>query len=185
VNIVTDQYDTSEFTRQIECIVSAVISDASPLQFYVVKIDNWFGQKWLRYFRTREDQIKHQNFEPYIPPFKPSRIKSELLFTLGESHRYEESQLTKSLHKGKTSGPNRFPADSVIFWWSGNSKCNGRGSLITCVPTPVGPVSWYIELSEQYSWHPSVMKRISISQLEHYMCKPNPSNSDLLSSDSS
>jgi hypothetical protein len=193
VNIIPDKFDATDFTRQVECIVSSVVSEASPPQFYVVKIDNWFGQKWLRYFPKLEDQNKHKNFRPFIPPFKPSKIKSELLFTLGELHRYEESQLSKSLHRELTSGPNRFstsklfsfPTDAVIFWWSGNSKSNGRGSLITSVPTPVGPESWYIELSEQKSWYPSVMKRISISQLERYMCKTSQSNSDPISSDSS
>ena len=114
-----------------------------------------------------------------VPPFVPGRIVSETVFTLGESGEYVEGPPTKPIHIEQTSGANaarklsRLLPSAAIFWWSGKSAANGRGSLMAYLPTPDGHVPWYIELTGQDTWRPSVTKGITSSELQSYKAEAN------------
>ncbi len=174
MNVESDDSDAAEFTNQVEQIVGAVISAISPPEFYVVKVDNWFGPKWLAFSHKVMGAFGVASRELVVPPFVPSRVVSEAVFTLGESREYESGRPAKPIHIEQTSGANaarslsRLLPSAAIFWWSGNSAKNGRGSLMAYLPTPDGHVPWYIELSGQETWRPSITKGITISELERY-----------------
>jgi hypothetical protein len=166
--------DDAEFTNQVERLITSVISATSPAEFYVVKVDNWFGPKWLAFSHKVMGAFGLASRDLVVPPFVPNRIVSEAVYTLGESREYVKGSPPKPIHVEQVSSANagrklsRILPTAAIFWWSGQSATNGRGSLMAYLPTHDGHVPWYIELTGQETWRPSVTKGISSSELRSY-----------------
>lgn len=167
--------DTTEFTSRVEEIIISVILVTSPKELYVVKIDNWFGPKWVAFSHKVLGAFGVACRDLTIPPFVPNRVISETFFVLGETGGgYEERTAVKHLHINQSSDANanrklsRLLPNAAIFWWSGNTGNNGRGSLMAYLPTPDGHVPWYVGFSEKDTWHVSVTKGITIPELRAY-----------------
>ena len=41
--------DSAEFMRKVRALVSGVARDYKPARLYVIRIDNWFGPKWMHF----------------------------------------------------------------------------------------------------------------------------------------
>jgi hypothetical protein len=181
VDLEPTDSDSVEFTSEVAQLITSVVSATSPAVFYVVKVDNWFGPKWLAFSHKVMGAFGVASRDLVVPPFVPNRIVSEVIFTLANSGEYEKSDASKPIHVEQVSSANAgrklsiLLPNAALFWWSGQSATNGRGSLMAYLPTPDGHVPWYIELAGQETWGPSVTKGISSSELQSYQSQASAS----------
>jgi hypothetical protein len=159
--------DEPEFVRLVELAVNGVLRRHSPAALALVKIDNWFGWKWLgfsgtvfigRYARPGAWHIPSDRRprDPIrIPTFVPDRVVSQRRFVAPD---YQETDPGKLLHEDI---PSRVARDRIAAreepetapaWYSGNSKTNGRGSLMVYVPIGASHWPWYAELERGDPW---------------------------------
>lgn len=175
MNFQFDNSDDPEFASRVSRIVSSVVSATSPPEFYLVKVDNWFGPKWLAFSHKVLGAFGVASRDLVVPPFVPGRIVSEAVFVRGETGGYAATEPARPLHVTQNSAANaarklsRLLPRTAIFWWSGESATNGRGSLMAYLPTPDGHVPWYVELSGKLSWRPSVTKGVSGAEIQSYL----------------
>ena len=43
------QGDSAEFMKKMQALVVGVVRDYEPARLYVIRIDNWFGPKWMHF----------------------------------------------------------------------------------------------------------------------------------------
>jgi hypothetical protein len=158
--------DDSEFLAWVERIIAGVETRFETDQCYVIKIDNWFGQRWLGFSGKTLGALGVANLRLTLPPFVPSRVVSQRRF-LSEGTRPGQEQ---RLHVWQSSGQNlQRHADIVVheasvFWYSGGTKENHRASFMAYVLTPEGHWPWYIGLRKKETWE--VVEALGISRGE-------------------
>ena len=47
--VSTQQGDQAEFIEKARALAIGVVSECGPARLYVVRIDNWFGPKWMHF----------------------------------------------------------------------------------------------------------------------------------------
>jgi hypothetical protein len=94
--------DDLQFVEWVDSIIHAVIHRTQPAQIYVVKIDNWFGRRWLRFSGKASGALGVREAELTMPPFIPSRVVSEHRFLL----RGSNVKSLRRLHIHQKSGHN-------------------------------------------------------------------------------
>lgn len=109
-----------------------------------------------------------------VPPFKPSRVVSEEYF-VRISQKYEQLNPQIPVHlnleymelNAKRKTRILYPK-SALFWWSGNSLKNGRGSLMAYIPTQNTHLGWYVGHKYDAEWKTGILKGITQKELIHY-----------------
>jgi hypothetical protein len=103
MRISPDIDDSLEFIALVEQLCLGVVFRFNPKQFVVIKIDNWFGSKWLGFsgkvlgaMGSWNKPQDHPATEIRIPPFVPNRVVSERWFS---APSYDEVPSDKSIHK--------------------------------------------------------------------------------------
>ena len=154
--------DATEFVEQIGCAVNGLLSRYLPATLVVVKIDNWFGKRWLGFcgkflgvagvtLKTHSTPPKHIR----IPPFVPERVVSQHRFT---APSYDEIEPGELVHRQMPSRDAlrreaAFAAPgTALVWYSGNSEANGRGSLMVYLPIDSSYWAWYVGLKLGTPW---------------------------------
>lgn len=128
----SESLDDPEFLTWVEKIIAGVERRFETDQCYVVRINNWFGQRWLGFSGKSLGALRISKLRLTLPPFVPSRVVSQHRF-LSEGTRPGPQQ---RLHMWQRSGENlqRY-ADIVVheasvFWYSGGTKENNRASFM-------------------------------------------------------
>jgi hypothetical protein len=163
--------DDPEFVRQAVLAVNGILRRHTPAALVVIKIDNWFGWKWLGFsgkalgaigvWRIPSDRRPESQLR--VPPFVPERVVSQRRFT-GPS--FEEIDPGKPVHLQVPSGSalrrkvTIEEPKTALAWYSGNSKENGRGALMVYVPVGASHWPWYVELQREEPWHVSDAWRV-------------------------
>jgi len=81
----TQHGDSAEFMRKVQALVVGVVAlDSSPVCLYVIRIDNWFGPKWMhfagKFTAGKGFAIGVHKTTLHVPPFVPHRAVAERLF---------------------------------------------------------------------------------------------------------
>ena len=162
---ITPQFDDEpEFVRQVELAVNGILRRYSPVSLALIKIDNWFGRRWLYFSGKALGSVgiwqaptdRRPNNFLRIPPFVPERVVSQRRFIAPE---YREIDPGKLLHRHVTSSValERRAAEqepeTALVWYSGNSNANGRGALMAYIPVGTSYWPWYAELERAEPWH--------------------------------
>lgn len=138
MNIVPSDDDAPEFIAEINAILNGVLMSTTPQGLILVKIDGWFGPKWLSFSGKVIGAIPVWEDRLTIPPFVPNRVINQQVFSApnykGESlrqpiHKKLESVLALQRHDTTVAGK------VALAWYSGDSLKNGRGSLMTYLPS--------------------------------------------------
>ena len=173
VPIEIGQTDDVGFLERVNRIVNGTIASAQTPQVHVVKIDNWFGMTWLRFSGKILGALGIRNKPLTLPPFVANRVLSEHHYVWNaQSRRYDLRELDAMLHGYHTGHAStrrflsRLAPGTAFFWYSGNSKANGRGSIMAYVPRGDDYWTWYIELVRAETWSTGKVKGISTEQLE-------------------
>jgi hypothetical protein len=162
--------DDPQYLNWVEAVVVGVEETINTDQTYVVKIDNWFGKRWLGFSGKALGAIGVRKQKLTLPPFVPSRVVSQRRFW--ESG--PDPGRRKRLHVWQRSGENLQRYTEVIlqhanaFWYSGRSAKNDRASFMAYLSTPDGHWPWYVGLQRKEKWHVVECIGIGIPELETF-----------------
>ena len=162
--------DDDEYLDWVEAAMVGVEEAFKTDQTYVVKIDNWFGKRWLGFSGKSLGALGVRKEKLTLPPFVPSRVISQRRFF----ETGTDPGRRKRLHVWQRSGENlqRY-ADVVLpgahaFWYSGRSASNDRASFMAYLSTPDGHWPWYVGLQRQEKWRVVECVGIGIRELETF-----------------
>ena len=85
IEFTSTQYrDSAEFMRKVQALVGGVARDYEPARLCVIRVDNWFGPKWM-HFAGKVSVGKHfcagiHKRILHVPPFVPHRVIAERVF---------------------------------------------------------------------------------------------------------
>jgi hypothetical protein len=171
--------DDERFIEIVRGLIAAIVHRDSPVSLRVIRIDNWFGERWRGFAGKTLGVLGVSGGRLVIPPFVPSRVHSESSWTKGESGYVSDLDFDV-LHKRIRSEENlrryfdHHCPDTIAVWFSSKSASNGRGSII--VYSDVGmerTSSWYVELAATKAWHPSVANGITTSEFLNLLTHNN------------
>jgi hypothetical protein len=162
MNIQPQPDDAPEFVNLVENAVNGILHRYSPPTLVLIKIDNWFGSRWLGFrgkFIGAAGVTNNVNKRPLddiaIPPFVPERVVSQRRFI---APHFDEVEAGESIQKHIPSrlALRRNAAlaapDNALIWYSGNSKANGRGSLMAYLPLDSTYWPWFVDLEKSDPW---------------------------------
>jgi hypothetical protein len=150
--------DAPEFVEAVRKYVTHALTTTKIESAFVVKIDNWFGPKWLKFSHKVAGTLGVASSDLVVPPFVPNRVVSEEYLLCTDEGSFLRADSPRPLHVKQPSGQNarrrisRLFPDTALFWWSGASQRNGRGCLKAYLPDGEGHVPWYVELSRDRGW---------------------------------
>jgi hypothetical protein len=164
--------DAPDFIRQVERVANGIVRLHVPETLLLIKIDNYFGSKWLGFSGKVLGALGIWHNPSYypaakvrIPPFVTNRVVSQRRFS---SPAYREIDSGKPIHQrirgGKALG--RMAAtespQSALVWYSGKSEATGRGAVMAYVPAGDSYWLWYAALETGESW--SVTETLDIKR---------------------
>lgn len=170
MHIETIADDDERFIEIVRRVIDANVLLSAPISLRVVRIDNWFGERWRGFAGKALGAFGVSRGRLVIPPFVPSRVVLEASWSKTNSF-YTQYTEFNALHQQIRSEENLrryFDQDcpeTIAVWFSSRSMSNGRGSIM--VYSDVGmkrTVSWYVELTAQKHWEPSVANGITTSE---------------------
>ena len=155
---------------RLQHIISGAIRYGRPRHTHVVKIDNWFGKRWLCFAGTRGDEELRSETRLAVPPFAPNRVVAETTYLRrgNELSRIE----VRPLH---AEPPSRDPVyleervhSGVFVWYSGRTAEQDRCALMVYDVERGGEQrAWYAELHERGgTWTVASAVGTSVSEIE-------------------
>ncbi|MBS1802052.1 MAG: hypothetical protein JST28_01735 [Acidobacteria bacterium] len=144
--------DSAEFIVKARALAVGVAKNFEPARLYVIRIDNWFGPKWM-HFAGKFTAGKRLRGLPtaaigvhktrlHVPPFVPSRVVEQVVFA---GPKYEETLPAKPLHiecPSKQALSRRIEdvdEGAAFVWISGNSEAQKRGAMMVYWPVAFDP----------------------------------------------
>lgn len=179
--------DSVEFIEKVRAITAGVVRDHESKRLCMVRIDNWFGPKWMKFagkFTAGKGfAVGVHKARLHVPPFVPARVVAERVLA---GPAFEESVTAAALHVDCTSrvALGRLIADidkqAVFVWFSGESMKERRGALM--VYPPVGDDgnasgkrglhdsgAFYAGFAEKDDrWEPAMLRGVSRRELTHF-----------------
>ena len=178
--------DSAEFMRKVQALVVGGARDYMPARLYVIRIDNWFGPKWM-YFAGKFSAGKHfyagiHKVTLHVPPFVPHRVVAERVFA---GPNYDETLARPPLHiecasmLALTRRIAEVDKEAAFIWFSGGSEAQQRGSIMVYLPVAALPLpnrrewrtrsgAFYIGFSQREGgWEPAMLRGISRGEVEH------------------
>jgi hypothetical protein len=165
-----EETDDSGYLDWVEATVAGVEHAIKTNQSYVVKIDNWFGKRWLGFSGKALGAFGVRKKKLTLPPFIPSRVVSQRRFFEGDAPRGRH----KRLHAWQRSGENLQRYTEIVlhrsnaFWYSGRTASNDRGSFMAYLSTPNGHWPWYVSLRRDETWRVVECVGIGAPELETF-----------------
>ena len=157
IELVPAESDVPEFLAKVELLIRGALAGVSCDRACVVKIDNWFGRKWLSY--SGGGMWGWWNADLTLPPFVLNRVVSLTHYMRSAATGDFEITATGPVVHRKQSGTSnthqqlwKTVPGVALFWYSGNSKPNARGSLMAYLPGPEEPTPWYVEMWQSKDW---------------------------------
>src|SRR6202034_2537695 len=140
--------DSGEFMQKARALAIGVARDHEPVRLYVIRIDNWFGPRWMHFagkFTVGNHFAAGVN-KPrlHVPPFVPHRVMAQRVFVGPD---YEETVVAAPLHiecPSKQALSRRISdidKDAAFVWFSGESEAQKRGSVMVYLPVPFDPTA--------------------------------------------
>ncbi|HEY4356862.1 MAG TPA: hypothetical protein VGN16_14015 [Acidobacteriaceae bacterium] len=182
----TRQGDSVEFMGKVQALLGGVARDYEPSRLYVVRIDNWFGPKWMhfagKFCAGKHFAIGVHKAILHVPPFVPHRVVSERVFA---GPNYEDVVVRPPLHIECTSelALTRRIADvdreAAFVWFSSESEGQKRGSIMVYLPVASAATTirrnerrqagaFYMGFSLRGTgWEPAMLRGVSRGEVEH------------------
>jgi hypothetical protein len=190
--ISMQQGDSAEFIGKARAIAIGVAQEYEPARLYVIRIDNWFGPKWM-HFAGKFTAGKHfyagtHKARLHVPPFVPHRVVAERVFA---GPYFEETVAAAPLHieiPSKIALQRRISdidKDAAFVWFSGESEAQKRGAVMVYLPVAFDPAvphpgklgyrgklwssgAFYMGFSNnEIRWEPAMLRGISRGEAIH------------------
>lgn len=179
MRVVPESDDSPEFVSLVDRALDGIIRRYSPSTVVLIKIDNWFGSRWLGFkgkfigsAGVTQNVVEYPAKDVAIPPFVPERVVSQRQFV---SPSNEEIDAGTPIHKHVPSrlalrrrASSEAPGEALI-WYSGNSKTNGRGSLMAYLPLDSMYWPWFVDFQEGNPWRITEIRGIKPEDLSLLM----------------
>ena len=184
--VSTQQGDSAEFVEKVRALAVGVVRDYEPARLYVIRIDNWFGPKWMhfagKFTAGKGFAVGAHKSRLHVPPFVPHRVVAERVFMGPE---YDETVVTAPLHiecpskKALTRRIEDVDKDAAFVWFSGVSEAQRRGAVMVYLPVAIGPTAsrlvelgqsgaFYMGFSQREgSWEPAMLRGVSRGEVAH------------------
>ena len=166
--VSTQQGDSAEFIGKARALAIGVAQDYQPARLYIIRIDNWFGPKWMHFAGKFTAGKRPRGFPTaaigvhktrlHVPPFVPSRVVGQRVFVGPD---YEETVAATPLHiecpsqQALSRRIADIDKDAAFLWFSGESEAQKRGSVMVYLPVasdataPRRPAS---ATAERFTW---------------------------------
>jgi hypothetical protein len=157
-------FDDPAFYEVVTRIAEGVVREYDCETLHIVRIDHWFGPKWMRFEGKVLGAAGAHSFPGrlIVPPFHPHRVVRELALARQSDGSYCADIQKKALHGQRTSGENQFvriprpdgAGRRAYLWFSGDSKATGIGCVMAYVVSrePREDVVWYLEHERSRGW---------------------------------
>jgi hypothetical protein len=152
MRIDTEENDALGFIVQIEALASALLRAYRPAKLMLVKLDNWFGPRWLTFStwvpaRREGFLAKHLDF----PRFVPNRVEWQRKFV---APLYDEVASGEPLHRSLdwVRQMSDMPRQTAYLWFSGNSRKTLSGSAMVYLPVNERYRVWYASWNRRKVW---------------------------------
>jgi hypothetical protein len=184
--ISTQQGDSAEFVEKVRALAIGVAQDYNPARLYVVRIDNWFGPRWMhfagKFTAGKGAAIGIHKSRLHVPPFVPARVVAESVFAGPE---YQGTVIAAPLHiecASKDALRRRIDdidKDAAFVWFSGESEEQKRGSVMVYLPVAFDPIPhrkaglrgcgvFYVGYSQREErWEPTMLRGVSRGEVAH------------------
>jgi hypothetical protein len=184
--------DSAKFIEKARAIAIGVALDYVPVRLYVVRIDNWFGPKWMHFAGKFTAGKRLRGFPTvaigvhktrlHVPPFVPSRVVGQRVFVGPD---YEETIAAVPLHIGCPSQQALsrriadIDKDAAFLWFSGESEAQKRGSVMVYLPDAFDATAprrtglrdceaFYVGFSQrEMGWEPAMLRGVSRGEVTH------------------
>jgi hypothetical protein len=186
------QGDSAEFMEKARALAIGVARDYEPARLCVIRIDNWFGPKWMHFAGKFTAGKRPRGFPTaaigvhktrlHVPPFVPSRVVGQRVFVGPD---YEETVAAAPLHIECPSQQalSRRIADidkaAAFLWFSGESEAQKRGSVMVYLPIAFDATAhrrdrvhndgaFYVGSSQREGgWEPAMLRGVSRGEVAH------------------
>jgi hypothetical protein len=166
--------DDPEFMKRVDTLIRGSVYWSNPSQVYITKIDHWFGDRWLGFSGKVFGALGVWESESNLtlPPFIPSRVVEQLYLERDNSiGKYVNAGMPRTvLHRKQHSEQNllrrvsQIAANGAFFWFSGETRNSGRGTLMAYLPTVDTHWPWFVEFKLDKDWR--LVKAIGVSSGE-------------------
>jgi hypothetical protein len=184
--VSTRQGDSAEFIGKARAIAIGVARDYEPEHLYVIRIDNWFGPRWMsfagKFTAGKGAAIGVHKRTLRVPPFVPHRAVAERVFVGPD---YEKTVAKPPLHiecPSKQALERRITdidKDAAFVWFSAESEAQKRGSVMVYLPVASDATAhrrrglrdsgaFYAGFSQrEISWEPAMLRGISRGEVAY------------------
>jgi hypothetical protein len=172
--VSTQSGDSAEFLEKVRALAVGVALDYKPARLYVIRIDNWFGPKWMhfagKFTVAKGAAIGVHLTTLHVPPFIPHRVVEERVFV---GPTYEETVVAPPLHiecPSKQALLRRIAdidKDAAFLWFSSESEMQKRGAVMIYLPVATD-AAFYMGFSQrENSWEPAMLRGVSRGEVAH------------------
>ena len=154
ISLQINSADDPSFVERNAAFVDRLFERIHPYRLWVIKIDNWFDHKWLKFCGTFwTKRIYRQG----LPPFSRSRVISSICYSsTGEKLGSEHVRLEVPKEGKRTT----------FFWYSGHTLLNRRGSAMCYTFDGDEELeSWYVSFVANPEWRINRIKGINAAVL--------------------
>jgi hypothetical protein len=178
--------DSAKFIEKVRAIAIGVARDYEPARLYLIRIDNWFGPRWMHFagkFTVGKGAAIGVHKTPlHVPPFVPHRVVTQRVLVGPD---YEETATMPPLHIECPSKQalHRLIADidkdAAFLWFSGESEAQKRGSVMVYLPDAFDATAprrtglrdceaFYVGFSQrEMGWEPAMLRGVSRGEVTH------------------
>ena len=130
------QGDSVEFMQKLQAIIATISCEYEPQRLYIIRIDNWFGPKWMhfagKFTAGKGAAMGVHKLALHVPPFVPHRVVVERVFAYPNFEEIVKPPLhieCASSHalQRRISDVDK---DAAFFWFSSQSEAQARGSVM-------------------------------------------------------
>lgn len=133
--------DDEEFLEVVDRVVAGLAASSEVRHVRVVRVDGWFGAKWLGFAGKIFGAVgvhTREGADLVVPPFTPARVVWEHSFVRSGAD-FSVDEAARPLHRAQTGAANLgrrladFSAHGVFIWFSGGTAENARGSVLVAL----------------------------------------------------
>jgi len=173
LHLEMDESDDVQFIHLIRPIITGVLEQFARSEAYVVKIDQWFGPRWLYFSHKALGALRVTSGDLRIPPFVPARVVSEAYYERSDDGLVRATAPLQ-LHINQSSSQNaprrlrELCPRAALLWWTGETLRSGRGTLMAYLPGETAHFAWYAEFKRTDRWNYGLTRRISSAELDRF-----------------
>jgi hypothetical protein len=190
LQVAAGETDDPQFITLLNSLVRGLIEEDKPQELWIIQIDNWFDQKWLRFsgigivdyqfpaYMNRYDGALDEFYQDKVtfPPFTPNRVLGQWSFVRIDDH-YAEVPLRSLPHPSEKQPSEAnlhrrvegFSDSACFVWYSARTLANGRASVMVYKVAADRVEAWFAAFNRQRGWKLHATKGASRRAVQHLL----------------